>query len=245
MSGLHSAALLLVGHGAAAADGGEGLRRLAAALRARRLFAEVEPCFCRQPPLASLDLVRSPTVHVVPVFSGDGVFTRRIIPERLGLCGPESRVAGRRVLLSPPVGAHPAIPALLARRARAFCRARGLPPEHTALLLAAHGSPRPDAPPGTAAGIAAVLARRSGFAEVAAGYLEQPPFLTAWPTLVAARDVLLLPLLLAEGRHAGRDLPALAAAAPAGRRLWLLPGLGRDPALGDIVFDLVAGGPPS
>ncbi len=245
MSAHQASALLLVGHGAAAAEGGEGLRRLAATLRARRLFAEVEPCFCRQPPLASLDLVRSPTVHVVPVFSADGVFTRRIIPERLGLCGPVSRIAGRRVLYSPPVGAHPAIPALLARRARAFCRSRGLAPERTALVLAAHGSPRAEAP-GTATDIAAALERQGGFAEVAAGYLEQPPFLAAWPALVSAADVILLPLLLAEGRHAGQDLPALAAAAPPpGRRLWLLPGLGRDPALSDIVLDLVAGGPPS
>ncbi|OIR09926.1 hypothetical protein GALL_78470 [mine drainage metagenome] len=253
MTDLSASALLLVGHGSSKSpDGRTAACRLADALRRRRLFAEVEACFCRDTPRLSLDLVRSPTVFVVPFFSGEGLFTRRLIPEALGLppCSAEGfqgTLNGRRIHYTPPVGAHPRLPDLLSGRALRLCRAQGLDPAATGLLLVAHGSSRPGGAAGTPERIAAALRAGGAFAEVTAAYIEQAPRVAAWPAQIAAADVIAAPLLISEGMHASRDLPPLfgldrpegGPASAHGRRVWLMGGIGSDPEIGGIVLDLV------
>lgn len=242
-----NAALLLVGHGSSRLPAGhEATARLAAAIRERGLFAEVRECFCKEPPFLSLDLVRAPLIYVVPNFAGEGVYTRRIIPERLGLSGPVAEIGGRRVIYCDPVGSHPGMPGLLRRRAEELCAANKVAPTETALLVVAHGSQSGRASR-TAEAVATAVRDSEVFAEVINAYIEQEPRVADWPRLVRTASVIAAPLLVSEGMHTNEDLPPLfglsaAVGGPvtvAGHRVWLMGGIGRDPEVVEMILGQV------
>ena len=245
--GWNKAALLLVGHGSSRLTASRlATARLAEAIRGMALFAEVQECFWKEQPLLSLDLVRAQTVYVVPNFAGEGSFTRRLIPQKLDLSGQLSTVRGRRVVYCEPVGCHPAIPGLLRRRAEELCAGHGLDPARVALLIVGHGS-RSGGVSRTPEAIAAALRAAGRFAEVATAYIEQAPWVADWPAAVDAAQVIVAPLLISEGMHASEDLPPLfglrapvgGPAAAAGRSVWLMGGIGRDPEVAEVILDQV------
>ena len=240
--------VLLVGHGSAShPESARPILDLAEALRARGLFAEVAAAFMKQPPfLAEVAAAMGPeTVHVVPVFAGAGHYTRTLIPRALP--------AGRRFILCAPAGTHPGIPDLLAERARRRAAQAGMVAADSTLLLIAHGSARPGGAGDTARAIAAKLTLSGRFGQVALVFLEQEPRAAGWPGLVGRADVLALPLLIAQSRHAGRDIPALFGLAPHqvgpvcahGHRVALATGFGGEPQLADMVIDLVGQAGPN
>ncbi len=187
------AALLLVGHGSSRRpDGRTATVRLANEIRRRRLFAEVRECFWKEPPFPSLDLVTASLVYVVPNFAAEGSFTRRLIPERLGLTGRLTELPGRRVVYCDPIGSHPGVAALLQGRAEELCRTGAVAPESTALLVIAHGSRSGGAGQSSEA-VATTLRAGGRFAEVATAYIEQEPRVADWPRLVRAPSVIAAP----------------------------------------------------
>jgi len=239
-------ALLLVGHGSSRVPDAAGpVLRLAEAVAARGRFAEVAAAFMKQePPLAgALDAVNAATVVVVPIFAGRGWYTDTLVPRALGLDGPVTRRGGRIVVITPPAGGHPSIPAILARRALAA--ADGLDAARLSLLLIAHGSARGGAGD-TPKAIAAAIARQGRFAEVALGFLEQEPRATDWPSLLSGDQIVALPLLIAQGTHASRDIPPLFGLGPDqtgpvvshGRQVRLATGLGVEPELVEVVIEM-------
>ncbi|HXP96780.1 MAG TPA: CbiX/SirB N-terminal domain-containing protein, partial [Telmatospirillum sp.] len=144
MNDWKDAALLLVGHGSSRlVTSRQATDRLAAEIRRRNLFAEVEACFWKEAPFLSLDLVAARTVYIVPNFAGEGAFTRRLIPQKLGLTGTKSIIGGRRLIYTEPVGCHPRLPNLLRLRAEELCRKNRIAPENTGLLIIGHGSRQP------------------------------------------------------------------------------------------------------
>jgi len=244
---LKEAALLLVGHGSSRWSSGHVVTgRLAEMIRRLGIFAEVRDCYWKEPPFLSLDLVSSKTVYVVPNFAGDGVFTRSLLPEKLGLTGPRTRIGERTVIYCQPVGCHPGIATLLERRALNLCASQGIDPGCVALLVIAHGS-RSGQPGKTPVEVASALRSGGAFGEVVTAYIEQEPRVTDWPALVACDWVIAAPLLISEGMHAREDLPPLfgltePAGGPvsvAGRKTWLLPGIGRDPEVVSLILDQV------
>ena len=105
-------AVAVLGHGTRRdSDSEKNVFRMAELVRARGLFAEVEPVFLDQEPnmLQMLDLLSSPAVVVVPLFIADGWHVGQTIPEDLALDGAETRRAGRVVRYTPPVGSHPSM----------------------------------------------------------------------------------------------------------------------------------------
>lgn len=249
---LSAASLVLVGHGSANyPDAARPVLDLAESIRKRGLFKDVAAVFMKQdPPLAAaLSLVSAPTVYVVPVFAGRGFYTGTLIPREIGLTGPVTETAGRRVIYTEPAGAHPRLPGLLACRADGVARGCGWDPAETSLLLIAHGSARPGGAGETPRAIAAAMGAMNHFAEVALGFLEQDPFARGWPDLLRGGKVVALPLLVAQGMHAGRDIPPLfglnqGETGPVdshGRRVVLATGLGAEPELEEIILDLVRG----
>ncbi len=240
------AALLLVGHGSSRlVTSRQATDRLAAAIRRRNLFAEVEACFWKEAPFLSLDLVKARTVYVVPNFAGEGSFTQRLIPQRLGLTGRLSRVGERRLIYTEPVGCHPRLPDLLRLRAEELCRANGVAPASTGLLIVGHGSRQPGGVSATPEAVAATLRDKGFFAEVATAYLEQAPFVADWPRSIAADRVIVAPWLVSEGMHASEDLPPhfglnTPSGGPVtvrGRTVWLMDGIGRDAEVVEMILD--------
>ncbi|BAE52168.1 CbiX/SirB N-terminal domain-containing protein [Paramagnetospirillum magneticum] len=247
-----SSALVLVGHGSGNyPDAARPILALAESIRARGLFAEVTAVFMKQdPPLAAaLSLVQSKTVYVVPVFAGRGYYTGTLIPREIGLTGQVTLRDDRRVIYTEPAGTHPRLPGLLACRADGVARSCGWAPGGTSLLLIAHGSARPGGAGETPRAIAAALAAMNHFAEVELVFLEQEPLARHWPDLIKGRQVVALPLLVAQGLHAGRDIPPLFSlsqgetgpVASHGRQVALATGLGAEPELEEIILDLVRG----
>lgn len=242
-----NSALLLVGHGSSRlTTSGQATLRLAGEIRAGGLFSEVKACFWKEEPFLSLDLVDAATVYVVPNFAGEGAYTRRLIPERLGLTGRLTERDGRRIVYCEPVGCHAGVPTLLGRRAEELAAAHGLDLARTALLVIGHGSKGGSASR-TPEAVASALRAGARFAQVVTAYIEQEPRVAGWPSLVQAPTVIAAPLLIAEGMHASEDLPPLfGLSAPvggpaevAGRRVWLMGGIGRHPEVVAMILDQV------
>ncbi len=247
---MNTAALVLVGHGSARhPDGAAPILALAEAIRHRALFAEVAAVFMKQPPfLAEAEsLVTAATVFVVPVFAGKGYYTDTLIPRDMRLSGPVTERDGRRFIYTAPAGTHPRIPGLLACRAEGVANAAGMTVGESALLLIAHGSSRPGGAGETPRAIASALAAMNRFAEVALVFLEQEPKAEGWAGLIGCRDVVALPLLVAQGMHASQDIPPLfgldagetGPVEASGHRVTLGAGLGAEPELVDIILDTI------
>ncbi|CUW41298.1 conserved protein of unknown function (Cobalamin (vitamin B12) biosynthesis CbiX 12-133; 139-245) [Magnetospirillum sp. XM-1] len=251
---LENSALVLVGHGSGRyPDAAKPVLALAESIRRRNLFTEVAAVFMKQdPPLsAALSLVGAATVYVVPVFAGRGFYTGTLIPREIGLTGQVTERDGRRVVYTEPAGTHPRLPGLLACRADGVARSCGWEPGQTSLLLIAHGSARPGGAGETPRAIARALTAMNHFAEVELVFLEQEPLAQTWPERVKGERVVALPLLVAQGLHAGQDIPPLfgliqGQTGPVdshGRQVALATGLGAEPELEEIILDLVRGSP--
>jgi sirohydrochlorin cobaltochelatase len=234
-------ALVLVGHGSARhPEAGAPLLALAETIRHSDLFASVEARFLKQEPRLGPPSPATLTV-IVPVLTGGGAFAETRLAEQAGLDGPQTLGPSGRILLTPPVGAHPDFAALVERLAEQTAHAAELDPAASVLLLIGHGASRPEGAAGTAQAIAAHLKSTGRFADVAALFLEQEPFAADWPERVGDRPAVAVPLLLSQGGHVRTDLPALFKARPDGENRVALAAPPTDPVkLAEIVLALVA-----
>lgn len=244
--------IILVGHGSARhPDSARPIHALAEALAQRGPWREVVAVFMKQEPRLdrALELVSAPRVVVVPVFAGKGYYTDTLIPRGMGLEGPVTRRDGRVLHYTQPAGCDPRIPGLMARRAEAVMRAAGIDPATAGLLLIAHGSGRPGGAGETPKAIAAAIAAMNRFAEVKLAFLEQEPFARDWQDMMRpSGEMVVLPLLVAQGTHASQDIPPLfnlkaGDTGPmdiAGRRVRMATGLGAEAELVEIVADMAA-----
>jgi sirohydrochlorin cobaltochelatase len=214
--------LLLIAHGSTRfPKAANGLYRIAGRLMQK--FAHVDVAFWRQAPELSPAHLREGKVFVVPYFAGLGKHTEQLIPERLNLAAQPDRI-----VYCPPVGCHPALPAMIRRRALAATA----DPARTTLLLVAHGS-RDGGANRTPEAIAESLRSLGGFAEVAVVYLEQAPFAADWRAVVSRKFVVAQPLLLSAGMHASEDLPPLFT----GKDAILLQGIGEEEEIAAMILD--------
>lgn len=245
-----TAALVLAAHGSARHAGSRlPTERLAEEIRRRGCFAEVQACYLKEPPFLgeALSLVSAATVYVVPNFAGDGDMARRRVPAAMGLTGRVTRIGHREIHYTEPVGSHPIIPQLLRERIDALLAANALTAGSVSVLLVGHGSSRPGSS-ATAEAIANTLRLGGGYGEVLTAFLEQEPLVAAWAQQVSFPEVVVAPLLIAEGLHGSNDIPPLfglsageqGPACTAGHRVWLCPAIGESTEIVDIVLDRVA-----
>lgn len=254
------AALLLVGHGSTEnEDSSEPIHAHARALRDSGLFGEVHCCFWKEEPSMRevWAMIERDEVYVVPDFISEGYFTRTILPRELELDGPLTRRRGRTIRYCDPVGAHPAMAALLLRRARET--APELDPPGVSLLLVGHGTSLHDDSLATVAAAAAELAARTPYAQVLATSMEEEPRIADWDRLATADTVVVVPFFISDGLHSYQDIPVLLGleAAPGeaasrravfrhnprrlrGKTLYYTPAIGTDPRLPQIILDQCA-----
>ena len=254
-------ALVVVGHGSTGGqDAGDPAYRLVEELRRRRIFAEVAPAFCKAEPSLRevIDGVGSEEVYVVPNCISEWYFTTEVIPRELGLEGRTTRRGRHVVYYCDPVGTHPAMAGLVLGRAAEV--APGLPPGECSLLVVGHGTRR-----NTRSRLAierlvpAIRGLAPGYAEVCDAYMEEAPLVGEWDRLTTAPNVVVVPMFIAEGRHACDDVPVLLGIkgepeGPAarrdvflhnphslrGRHLYYAHAVGTDPRLADVILDQVA-----
>ena len=248
--------LVLIGHGSPnTPDAGRPLRLHADNLRARGVFDDVRLAFLRQPPFLAeaLEGMVGDRTYVVPVMACKGRVTRDLIPREMKLSGPVTkRPDGTTVCYCDPVGAHPAMVDVIARRVSTIMEANGLASPDTSVILAAHGSSRGGESSAHAKEVAGLLAGKNVCGQVHAAFLEEPPFLKDWAGHSDATSVIVVPFLFSDGVHGTVDVPGCLGIEPtqtltdsgpfavAGRRLWCCRPVGHEAAVADMVVTLIS-----
>jgi uroporphyrin-III C-methyltransferase len=248
-----SGALVLAAHGSRRDPAANALvRRLAHAVRERRLFDEVAAAFHQGEPGFDtvLDELASEAVTVVPVMTSAGYYADEVLPAALAR---NRRYPDLRLRQTPPVGAHAGIAPLVARRVSELLREHGLSRGETTLLLAGHGTRRNAASRDTTLRLAETLLRRGVAAGVIAGFLDDEPGLAEALAAAPPGPVLVLPFLIGGGSHASDDIPLAIGLEPgetplAGRvnRRFVVvdEAVGKLAGIADIIVDLARRHPP-
>ncbi len=114
-----------------------------------------------------------------------------------------------------------------------------------ALLIVAHGSPRPEANDAIRE-VADTVRARARFDRVTVGYLDcnEPDIATAVDECVAggATEIVVVPYFLHTGRHVLRDIPEILAAAITrhpGTTITAGPCIGAQPEIAGVILDRV------
>ncbi|HEX2219465.1 MAG TPA: CbiX/SirB N-terminal domain-containing protein, partial [Gemmatimonadales bacterium] len=248
-----SGGLVLAAHGSRRDPAANALvRRLAQAIRQRRLFHEVAVAFHQGEPGFDrvLDELEADAVTVVPVMTSAGHYADVVLPEALAR---NRRYSAVRLRVTPPVGSHPGIAPLVARRVSELLREHGLQRGETAVLLAGHGTRRHAASRDTTLRLAETLQRRGVAGHVLAGFLDDDPTLAEALARTRAAAVVVLPFLVGGGSHAGEDVPRALGVEPGelpvtgrvdGRLVAVDQAIGTLPGIVDIIVDLARRHPP-
>jgi sirohydrochlorin cobaltochelatase len=237
--------ILLIGHGSLRPNSGAAMIRLAARLRENGAAPLVAAGFLNysRPALAeSIDRLRrrgATAIIAQPYLLVPGYISSTVLPR--AMAGLRAAIPELTMIQAEPLGAHPALAALVRLRADAAGASR-----HSALLVAAHGSPDPAASAPVEA-VAAMLRAEGAYAAVETCYLglNPPDIPSAIAAQVAAgrRHIVVTPFLLQLGGHAAEDLPAIVAAArqshPAAQ-ICCAEHLGYHPLLAEVIADRVA-----
>jgi sirohydrochlorin cobaltochelatase len=233
--------VLLVGHGSHLDPNSSApVHAHAACLRCSGRYAQVHTGFWKEEPSLSraLDAFSCGDVTVVPLFISNGYFTQEVIPSEMGLSGRVSHVGGRCVRYTPPIGDHPALAHVIVERAReASCTGE------EALAILGHGTRRNSQSEANVYAQAERVRATGAFPEVATVFLDQDPHMTGVLDLVRARDVVVVPLFIADGWHAGQTIPGDLAATGGpghgGRTLRYARAVGTHPSVAGVVDELV------
>lgn len=210
--------VLIVAHGSPADPGPQEAALMALAVRVAMWLPgwQVRGTTLAAPQALEHALSRMERPLVYPFFMAEGWFTRTTLPKRLA-------AAGKSVAQQLPAFGHDAgMAQLMANLALAACAERGMKPEQTTLLIAAHGSQVSRASATITEQVAARLRETTGFARIITGYVEEAPFLSD-----AARvegPAICLPFFALNAGHVMDDVPA--ALQSAGFEGVLLPHVG-------------------
>lgn len=236
--------VILVAHGSArSAASAEPVMALAKSLRDRG-FPEVRSAFWKEEPFLhqALDLTRSGTVAVLPVFLSEGYFSSTVVPRELGLLYGDNHIGERLVHLLPPLGVNAGLAEIVAARAQEKMPSDACTSE-ALLVVLGHGTQRDPASAGTVLDVCASLSREGRFARVAPAFIDQEPQLAN--VLQDAREpvILLVPFLVAAGWHGGTTVPRELDPDSQGarQRIVYTEPVGTHPALVDLAEALLLG----
>ena len=247
-------ALVLAAHGVRDEPAQSALlRHCLARLEATGAFDEVAVAFhLGEPSIASvLDGLEADRVTVVPLMTSAGFFTEVVLPDELR---QNRRYSHVQLEVTDPVGTHPAMVPLVARRVRACMAEHDLPPDSTTVAVIGHGTVRHPASRAAAVSLVDSLRRCNIGAEILYAFLDETPSVESIVDRATHTSILAVPFLIAPGVHATRDIPTrLGLKSPADIRLPIAQRVGRyyivcddavgtDRGLADIVADLAGVG---
>ncbi len=238
-----SAALVIAAHGSRRDPAANALvRRLAEAVRARRLFDEVAVAFHQGEPRCDtvLDELSSEVVTVVPLLTSAGHYADVVLPQALAR---NRRFGELRLRQTPPVGTHPGIAPLVARRVTELLRNEGIARHSASVAIVGHGTRRHRESRTSAIQLAETLRRRRVAGEVLAAFIDDDPPVTALLDTVSLPHLVVVPFLIG-GAHAGEDIPRVLEESRVASRESRTPELiidqpiGSYPGLVEIIVDL-------
>jgi uroporphyrin-III C-methyltransferase len=238
-----SRALVLAAHGSRRDPAGNTLvRRLAEAVRARRLFDEVAVAFHQgEPGFATvLDELSADEVSVVPLLTSAGHYADVVLPEALAR---NRRFAELRLRQTPPVGTHSGIAPLVARRFTELLCNKGIDRHSASLAVVGHGTPRHRESRTTTLQLAETLRRRRVAGEVLTAFIDDDPPISGLLGGVVLPHLVVVPFLIGGGIHAEEDIPRLLATRDS-RVVTIDQAIGNYPGLIEIIIDLARRHPP-
>jgi len=202
-------ALVVVGHGSHLnEDSSLPVYEHAERLRKTGEFDEVAECFWKEEPSMRhvLDTVESEEVYVVPAFISEGYFTQQVIPRELGLEGPVTKKGYKTVRFAGPLGTFEGMPDVILERVGDLMRGKEVS-GRTALVLLGHGTDLNKNSGGVIYLNAGRIRERKIYDLVEVGFLDQEPEIAGVVENVAARNVILIPVFIAEGWHTRETIP--------------------------------------
>jgi uroporphyrin-III C-methyltransferase len=204
-----SRALVLAAHGSRRDPAANTLvRRLAEAVRGRRLFDEVAVAFVQGEPRFDtvLDELSADEVTVVPLLTSGGHYADVVLPKALAR---NRRFAELRLRQTPPVGTHSGIAPLVARRVTELLRDEGIARHSASLAIVGHGTPRHRESRTSALQLADTLRRRRVAGEVLTAFIDDDPPVSALLESVTLPHLVVVPFFVGGGSHVGEDIPRL------------------------------------
>lgn len=241
-------ALVLAGHGShISAETAGVVWGYVDRLRRMGVADEVTACFWKEQPAFShvLESVAADEVVVVPVFTAQGYFTRDVLPAEMGLEGALTRRGKRRIHLTPTVGEHHLLDAIVDSRLCDTIAKFGLQPGRTAAAIIGHGTPRNRNSRAAARAQAERLRALGWLKEVAAVYLDDEPAIPTVYRDTRSPNIIALPYFLAEGSHVTRDVPRALGLSGGhepqtvnGRRVHYCEPVGTDETICDVILEL-------
>jgi len=202
-------ALVVVGHGSHLnEDSSLPVYEHAERIRKTGEFDEVVECFWKEEPSMRhvLDTVESEEVYVVPAFISEGYFTQQVIPRELGLEGAVTKKGRKTVRYAGPLGTFEGMPDVILERVGDLMRGKEVS-GRTALVLLGHGTDLNKNSGGVIYLNAGRIRERKIYDLVEVGFLDQEPEIAGVVESVAARNVILIPVFIAEGWHTRETIP--------------------------------------
>jgi sirohydrochlorin cobaltochelatase len=202
-------ALVIVGHGSHLnEDSSLPVYEHAQRIRRSGEFDEVVECFWKEEPSMRhvLDTVESEEVYVVPAFISEGYFTQQVVPRELGLEGPVTKKGCKTVRYAGPLGTFEEMPDVILERVGDLMRGKELS-GRTALVLLGHGTDLNKNSGGVIYLNAERIRKRGIYDLVEVGFLDQEPEIGSVVESVAAWNIILIPVFIAEGWHTRETIP--------------------------------------
>jgi sirohydrochlorin cobaltochelatase len=263
------AALVILGHGTTLNDQSAApILHHVSELRRRKIFAEVRAAFWKQdPPIKKvLAELAAPRVFIVPFFISEGYFSTEIIPQELGFTFPDNlklKTQNSELFYCHPIGSHNLMTTVILARAKEvlekFPFPRAPKPADTTLLIAGHGTGRNANSRQAVERQVELIRALKVYAEVAAVFMEEAPFIKGCAALAKTRHIVVVPFFISDGLHAVEDIPVLlgeperivkerlAAGQPTwrnpterdGKLLWYSRSIGTEPLLAEVILQRV------
>ncbi len=200
-------ALILAAHGSRALPSTNRLvSECSDRFRNMGLFDEVTAAFHRGEPAfaAVLDHLSADEVTVVPLMSSEGYFSQVVLPRELK---KNVRYAEVCVHQTRPVGTHPGIVPLVARRVRNRLEEHNLQPGSTTLAIVGHGSGRHGRSRVATVMLADALRSLDLCRQVLPAFLDEDPGVATIHDRATQANIVVVPFLISRGPHATQDIP--------------------------------------
>jgi sirohydrochlorin cobaltochelatase len=253
-------ALILAGHGShISPNTAEVVWRYVDQLRQWAVADEITACFWKEEPSFShvLDTVSADTIVIVPVFTAQGYFTQTVIPTEMGLAkqrvNPSSTPTkhtithknGKTIYYTPTIGEHPYLETIVQERVTETLSNSNLNPNETAVAIIGHGTRRNRNSRGATRYQANLIRERNLVAEVVDVYLDDAPDIPSLYQSTHTKNIVAVPLFLAEGSHVTIDVPKALGIQYGnhpdtvnGRNIYYTPPVGTDDAICRVILEL-------
>lgn len=250
-------ALVLAGHGSHISPNTAGLVwQYVDVLRARGVADEITATFWKEPPFfhTALSNLSARDITIVPIFTATGYFTQTVLPTEMGLSQALTQQDERTIRITPPLGTHPQIRALVEKRVVEALATYNLNPSEITVALIGHSTRRNPTSRAATEGHAAYLRTAFPGTQVEAIYLDDDPAIPTIYDKAQHNTIVAIPYFLAAGSHTTQDVPTAlglpsrtAKGQVAGRTVYYMPPLGVGTELVDAILTLAqeSGMPPA